>query len=155
MTSFVYIELDTKPPEIQIFAPSYTTTKIANTIRIEANEPLSDYQEIYAIDSNGIRHDYNFNKAEANLLIGEVSFFDFPLGVATIYAKLQDEVDNISDLVSTTIMIRENLTLLNLTINDSCNEAIVNDKQIDININNSIRNIGINDGQKEVSLNVK
>lgn len=152
MTSFVYIELDTKPPEIQIFSPSYTTTKITNTIRIEANEPLSDYQEIYAIDSNGVRHEYTFNKEEANLLIGEVGFFNFPLGVATIYVRLKDEVENISDSASATIMIRENLTLLNLNIHDNDREVSINNVGYANYVKDHLKKVFVNNYSKSVSI---
>lgn len=153
MTSFVYIELDTNPPEIQIFAPSYTTTEIVNTIRIETDEPLSDYQEIYAIDSKGIRHDYTFNKEEANLLIGEVSFFDFPLGVVTMYAIFKDEVDNVSDLTSVSIMIRENLTLLNLKMSDSKRNMNIKEYNYINHISDYAKNIDMKDWSNNVDIN--
>lgn len=150
MSSFVYIELDTSPPEIRIYAHSYTTKDLINTIRIESNEATSDARETYVIDSNGVKHDFTFKKEEANLLIGEISFFNFPLGKATIYAKLEDTVGNMSDLVSKAIEIKESLTLLKLTIKDSVRGISTNNLEQNFLINNSGRNIDISDGQKEV-----
>ena len=164
MASFVYIELDTRPPTVEIFAPSYTTTEIVNTIQIKADETVSNFQDIFAIDENNTRYDYTFVKTDDNLFFGEINFFNFPLGIVTIYATLKDEVDNISNTASTTILIRENLTLLKLTISDSIRkvsidnrvqELHINDSSINIDINNSCRNIEVSDIQREVFTDVR
>lgn len=169
MSSFVYITLDTRPPEIEIFAPSYTTTDMVTIIRIETNEKVSDFQEIYVVDSNGVRHDYTFNKVEDNLIIGEVSFFNFPFGITTVYVSLMDKVGNKSSLVNKSIVIRENSTLLNLKINDRIRDSYIKvsdclnsikeySKEVDVSdhdvntvIDDNKRNIEIVESIREVS----
>ena len=154
MSSFLYIELDTTPPEIEIIAPSYTTTDLLNTIKIEADENISDYQEIYVIDSNGDRHDYTFKKEKANLLIGQISFFNFPFGLSTIYVRLKDNVDNTSELISKSIIIRETLTLLTLDIKDSAKSMTINEEDINpIRIDDSSQNSSTNNHSRKSTIN--
>ena len=150
MSSFVYIELDTTPPEVQVYSPSYTTKDLINTIIIESNEPTSDARETYVVDSNGVRHEFTFKKEEANLLIGEISFFGFPMGTVTIYVRLEDEVGNMSELVSRSIEIKETLSLLKLTIKDNSRELSIHNFERESLINNSCMNIDIFNGQREV-----
>ncbi len=46
MPSYIEIEIDRKPPIVNIHAPKYTTSKTVNKIIIECNEPLSSFQDI-------------------------------------------------------------------------------------------------------------
>lgn len=142
MSSFVYIELDTKSPNLEIYAPSYTTTDLDNTIILESDESLSGFQEIYLIDSEGVRHDYTFNN-DGNMLIGKVNFTNFPLGIATIYARVKDEVDNVSELISKLIDIKESLSLLRLDIQHRIMSIDTNNKSAIIGIEDRVANIEI------------
>lgn len=126
MPSFVQITLDTKAPEIEIYIPSYTTNDLENEITIQSNETLGDYQEVYVIDSNGDRYDYTFSKYE-DKLVGLVKFSNLPLGMATIYARVDDEVDNLSDIIYKSFTIKEALTLLKLDIRDRAKEFLIRD----------------------------
>lgn len=119
MASYIKLELDTMPPKINIYLPPYTTNQSINEIIIESDESLSNYQDIYVIDSNGNRHDYNFEKTNDNQFEGIVKFSDLPIGIAVIYARMKDEVDNFSDIVSKSFVIKESLTLLYLDISNS------------------------------------
>jgi len=114
-----------------MYAPKYTTREVENIITIESNEVLAQYQDVYVIDKNGDRHDYTFDRETDTELTGVIKFSNFPFGIATIYARLKDEVDNFSNVISASIEIKESLTLLNLeirnfnanvNINDSCRE---------------------------------
>jgi hypothetical protein len=116
--SYVVLTIDTTKPELEIFAPRYTTHDVTNTITIEANEPIADYQDIYVVDSQNVRHDYTFFKESDNQYVGKVRFNDFPLGVATIYARLKDEVNNFSDTVVKNLEIKESLNKGNISISD-------------------------------------
>lgn len=104
MSSFFYLELDTSSPNIEIYAPSYTTQDSKTMITIESNEPLSDFQEIYIIDSLGDRHDLTFLH-DGNKFTGDMYLTNYPLGISTIYARLQDDVGNMSDVVSKPINV--------------------------------------------------
>lgn len=117
-SSCVFIELDTTSPQIAIYAPRYTTQDIVNEIVIEANEALADYQDVYAVDSGGVRHEYTFEQAQPQQFVGLIRFNDFPLGIATIYARLKDDVDNYSETVSATLLVKESTPSLNLEISD-------------------------------------
>lgn len=132
MSSIVYIELDTKSPNLEIYAPSYTTTDLDNTIILESDESLSDFQEIYLIDSEGARYDYTFNKEKDNMLVGKINFTTFPIGVATLYARVKDDVENVSELISKSIDIKEFLSLLILEIKHKSMSLDINEKTANI-----------------------
>lgn len=109
MSSYVFINYDTTSPHIEIHAPNYTTREMLNTITIESNEDLSDYQEVYLIDSSGDRHDLTFNKDSEKIFIGNVKFTNISLGIANLYARMKDDVDNLSNLANVSIEIKESL----------------------------------------------
>lgn len=142
--SYLLLELDTTPPEIEIIAPRYTTHDITNEITITANEPLSSFQEIYTIDSQGNRFNHTF-KHNGNEFIGSIRFNELSFGVATIYAQLKDEVGNPSALVSKPIEIKESLSRLNLSISDSCRNITTSEKVRNIKSTENVRGVQIND----------
>ena len=147
MSSYVYIELDTKSPTIKIHAPSYTTTDLINNIILESDESLSDFQDIYVIDEYGVRHDYTFVKNGDNEFVGSVKFTGFPLGVATIYATLSDIVDNMSLVYSKNIEIVNSVTNITMSISDRCME--IKDEKISsrrIKDNSKVANVEIKGG---------
>lgn len=118
--SWVILELDTLEPRIEVFAPNYTTVETLTLITIEANEDLSTYQEFYAIDQNGVRHDYTFFQEDKNTFIGRVRFNDnVPLGHIVFYARVMDEVGNISALYQKTIDVRANVPMIQLEIGEA------------------------------------
>lgn len=133
MSSFVYIELDTQAPKVDIYSPSYTIPELTNTITIESDEYIYT-QNIYIIDSNGVKRNYTFKQEEANILVGEVSFFGYPFGIATIYASLSDDVENISNVVMKDIAIKESHIKLKLDIGDGTRELNINSKCQDTDI---------------------
>lgn len=145
MSSYLIIDFDTTSPQIEILAPRYTTKDIVNEIVIEANETLSNFQEVYVTDSNGIQHDYTFLQQQDDQFVGQIRFNDFPFGIATIHARVKDEVDNYSDLVYKTIEIKESFTSLNLKINDKY--RLIESKSFDRQKSEKkrIRDIKIND----------
>jgi hypothetical protein len=129
--SYVVLTIDTTNPTIEIYAPSYTTHDITNVIRIESNEPISNYQEFYVIDSNNVRYDYTFIQEDENTWIGRVRFNDLPYGVHTLYARVKDEVDNYSNLAVKPFELRESLLKGNITISHKVyNSVNVSDKEI-------------------------
>lgn len=142
--SYITIQLDTTPPEIEIISPRYTTHDITNEIIITANEPLSSFQKIYTIDSQGNRFNHTF-KHNGNEFIGSIRFNEFSYGIATIYAQLKDEVDNPSALVSKPIEIKESLSHLNLSISDSARHVSTTEQTRNIKTTESIRDVQIND----------
>lgn len=87
-----------------------------NVITVEANEALSTYQEFYVIDSKGNRHDYTFHQESPNLYIGRIRFNTTPFGILSLYARVRDEVDNISDVAVTAIELKEDFQLLKMEV---------------------------------------
>lgn len=134
---------------VGIYAPSYTTKELLNKIIIESNEPISN-QEIYITDSNGIRHNYTFDREDENTLVGLVKFINYPLGIVTISARVKDEVDNISNLVSKSIVIKESLTLLKLEIKDTARHNEILDISRKSDIGSLSRMIEVNEESREV-----
>lgn len=106
MNSCFHLILDTTPPQLEIYAPSYTTKNARTPIIIKANETLSSYQEIYIIDSYNNRHDLTFAH-DGDSFVGELYFKSYPIGISTLYVRVKDEVDNLSKLYSHSISIME------------------------------------------------
>lgn len=160
MSSYIILELDTTPPEIEIYAPSYTTTELFNEITIVSNENLSDYQEVYVIDSNGIRHNYTFHKEKDNEYVGIIKFTLFPVGMAKLCARLMDDVGNLSNIAEKPIEIKESLTILTLDINDrhtglSVNESMANMVTKDNQSNTNIKERSMNIDSNEKSIKIE
>lgn len=113
MGSYFYLTLDTTPPNVTIAAPNNVMPGIVSEIYINASEPIAEYQDIYIIDSIGTRYDLTFQyQPESNRYYGELNVHGYAIGFATIYARLKDNVDNLSSLVSKVIDIRSG-TILN------------------------------------------
>jgi hypothetical protein len=105
MSSYFTLTLDTTNPIIQIYAPSYTSRESNNIITIVGNETLSSFQNIYIVDSKGDRHDVTFSFNGTNTFTGNIVLSGFPVGVSTIFAQLQDEVGNFSNIATAHISV--------------------------------------------------
>ncbi|UGO50787.1 hypothetical protein PQE68_gp196 [Bacillus phage vB_BanS_Sophrita] len=116
--NYIIVEFDTTAPVVEIYAPAYTTREATVEVTIEADEDIGTLNEIYVIDENGVRRDYTFSKY-GNQFIGHLDFNGFPLGLARLYVRVSDTVDNVSELYEKAITIRESLTILNPVISDS------------------------------------
>lgn len=128
MTSYILINYDTTKPEIQLYAPTHTTGEIDNVVTIEANEDLSLYQEFYVIDMNGNRHDYTFHMEDKRTFVGKLRLNNMPIGIVTIYARVKDEVGNISNLIYKTVEIKEYSVDNEMTLKDSQREVTLFEK---------------------------
>ncbi len=107
MSSYYILTLDTTPPDVTIDAPATVIPGMRSGIYINGSEPIAEYQEIYIVDSNGTRHDLTFlYQPENNRFYGALNFLGYPFGLATIYARLKDNVHNLSSLASAVIDIR-------------------------------------------------
>lgn len=110
--NYFLLELDTTSPMLEIISPVYTQQDIVTDIYIYSSEKLMVYQDIYIIDSKGIRYDVTMSYFET-YYYGRIQMSGYSSGIATIYCRLKDEVGNLSELVSKTINILkgENLIL--------------------------------------------
>lgn len=90
--SFV-LELDTTGPAVDIYMPSYSTPESLDEIVVQATEPIAEWQEFYFVDAEGHRQDVIFSH-DGDRYVGNVRFNQFPLGIATFYAQVRDEVLN-------------------------------------------------------------
>lgn len=120
--NYIIIEFDTTRPDIAVYAPTYTNNETVNVITVESNERLSSFQEFYGIDSAGIRHDYTFEYAGTRY-VGRLRFNDVPLGHVTLYARIEDEVGNRSDVASKTLNVVQYVPMLNAETNISSRTA--------------------------------
>lgn len=116
IASYVHIEFDRTRPIVEIFAPRFTTTEIVNVITVEANEPLSTFQEVYVVDSKGEHHYYVFHQESPSTYVGRIRFNTMPLGIVNIYARFRDEVDNVSNWMVASIEIREHIHFLQMNM---------------------------------------
>jgi hypothetical protein len=138
--NYVVLEIDTKKPELEIYAPSYTTREVIDEVTIVADETLDAQYEIYTIDINGDRRDYTFDH-QGNQLVGLMAFNDYPLGTLTLYVQVRDEVHNLSNIYSKPIVVKESLSLLQLDIKDT--ERI-------LKTSDTVRRMNINDKDRSV-----
>lgn len=120
MSSYFTLTLDTTPPNIEIYAPTYSNRQSNNTITVVSNEKLSDFQDIYIIDHDGVRHDVIFSFDGDKTFTGNVVFSNYPIGMLTIYAQLKDTVNNMSNLASfnLTIITTDDSLMLDLTMSE-------------------------------------
>jgi hypothetical protein len=132
LSSYIYLTLDTTPPDIEIITPNYTTTSANTEIRVVSNEPLEHWQDIYIIDSLNKRHDVTF-RHEGDELVGNIYFQGYPLGMVTVYARVMDDVHNKSALVSKSMLIisEERLTI-SLSDSERNNVVIKNENAKDV-----------------------
>lgn len=139
--NYIILNLDTTPPNLEIHAPNYTTRTSNTIISIESNEELSTYQEIYILDSEGVNHELTFSMVD-NELLGNVYLHGFPTGIATLYVRLKDRVDNVSQLYSHSFYIMESEILTSELLIEYMNHTITtqsmfNDSIIDLMNNES------------------
>lgn len=141
--NYILLELDTTPPQLEIYAPKYTTKETENHITIESNERLSTYQEIYIIDSNGNKFNLHFDLKE-NILFGKVKFNHLSLGIATLFVRVKDEVDNLSDLYQHKIEIKDNISRLRMEISQDSRPLFISKSLMELKLNTAIRDIKLN-----------
>lgn len=104
MSSYFNLELDTTGPIISINSPLYAVPTDLVTITITSNEIMAPWQEIYTIDSTGMRRDLVLFFSD-NEFTGEFSVAEYGIGVATIYAKVLDDVGNVSPIASKLLVV--------------------------------------------------
>lgn len=102
--SYFILELDTTGPIIEIYAPSYATPYDNVEVFIESSEQLMEYQDIYLVDGAGTKHKLTFQH-QGNRMYGLVSFQYMKVGIATLYARLKDEVGNDSNTATGSIHV--------------------------------------------------
>lgn len=155
MSSFFTLDLDTTGPIIQINAPSYSSRESNNIITVTGNEILSNFQDIYIVDSSGNTHNVTFSFDGSETFSGNVVFNGYPIGVATIYAQLKDDVGNLSNLASSHISIIASsyYSLFKLTMSEQSvtpQLTISNRTKAITNISSS-KNISIQKRQETIS----
>lgn len=151
MASSFLLELDTTPPVVSIVAPNYTIPNIETKIVINSNEILATYQDFYVLDSNGIRHNVIFEYKKDSFL-GVIDFWNFPIGIATIYARVRDEVYNLSEVDIATINVKEAAQIF-ITISSNTRKIEATESQMALMITEKQRKIEIEDISREVILN--
>ena len=158
MSSYFTLEFDTTSPQLTIIMPTRTIPQNVVEIEIKSNESLATYQDIYFVDAVGIRHDYIFNKLDDYTYYGLVDFQTYPLGIATLYVRLKDEVFNESELYSRNInvgYIVEQIECFISTIERNSNVSMI-ERESNINIferNKSIQTIERNKNIKIIERN--
>lgn len=133
--SYILLTLDLKAPEFEIAAPNYTTRNTRTFINIISEERLSD-AEIYVVDSKGNRTDLTFMLSYTGKeYLGEIIFNGFPIGPTTVYARVTDIVDNVSDWKSFSINLLESNALMlstEIRVGKAVSEQIVSKTNVSI-----------------------
>lgn len=125
MAGFFTLTLDTTGPIVSGYAPQYSDRNHNNEIRFISNETLMEYQDIYIIDSQNIRHNQIFSFNGTDEYTGNVTFTDYPMGVATIYGQFKDDVGNLSNIGICQISVVSSYDALVLKITMTEIESIV------------------------------
>lgn len=141
--SFFILNLDTTAPELEIYAPVYTSNNNTVEINIESNEELDDWQEVYTVDEMGVRRDYTFY-IEGNTMIGVINPYNYPVGLFFLYIKVRDSVHNETRLYEEVITIRDTNAVINLEVRDF--------KLYDLDINNRSKKIEVNSSTKDIDV---
>jgi len=144
MRSFLTIELDTTPPTIDIQASSHAFQGELVEVIITSDKLLDDWHEVYIIDSNGNKHDYNFNIYE-DKAYGLINCSKLPFGLSTLSMVFRDDVWNRSKIYSKNITVKSSNQLMYLEIGDSVRSNDINDGVKNINANEHIRGIDVSD----------
>lgn len=107
MASYFDLMLDTTGPIIAVALNSYTVQGVECDITILSNERLSaEMQNVYIADAAGKKHNLILTiSADGMSYTGTTNFNECAAGIATVYAQLQDDVGNLSNLASATINI--------------------------------------------------
>jgi len=150
MANFFKVELDTTPPSVSITAPSYTIPHIDTEIIISSDEPLDNYQEFFIVDSAGNRHDVIFDY-RGDSFRGVIDFWDYALGIATVYARVRDEVHNLSEIVMATIDIKKAAQVF-ITIEDTFKDIQITENIMPLAISQNQREVQISETTREVML---
>lgn len=131
--SYFILELDTTSPEVEIYAPDYTTRETENIVTIKANEALSSQYEARVIDSDSNIHELNFLMQDESTLFGRFTLPNASLGEATLYVIVSDEVGNVTESVFV-FEIKESVTILKqeLTILSRTQELEIQTMKIDL-----------------------
>lgn len=146
MSNFFMLELDTTGPQIDIYMPTYTLSYIETEIRIQSNENLALYQDIYIIDSKNERRKYIFEHC-GDYLLGKITFNEYPSGIVTIYARLKDDVYNFSNTAYKSFLI-QNFPEFKLEISDCIFENIIDSHIKHVSIKDNIRKTWTHDKSK-------
>lgn len=154
MSGYFTIELDTTAPTIEIFAPSYSDRKSNNTIRVVSNEKLSEFQDIYIVDSQGVKHYVIFSFDGDKEFVGNVVFDEYPIGISTIYAQLKDTVNNISNLAVAyiSVIFTANSLMLRLSMSDYTISPSINYESMNFIFSDKIKKINISEDKNTLTM---
>lgn len=157
MAGYFTLGFDTTGPHIEIYAPKYTDRVSNNYIRIVSDEKLSSFQNIYVIDSKGVKHDVIFSFDGNNTLLGNIVFNDYPIGVTTIFAQLKDDVDNMSNLATAHISVITSTynAMLRLTMSEEERKNPLNIKELKPIVNEKELIKSIYDKNRNISFHIK
>lgn len=156
------LTLDTTGPHIEVTGPAYSTSQSMVEILITSNEELGVYQDFYLLDSKGNRHDVIFNH-QGDHFIGQLSFNDYPLGMATLFATVEDTVLNRSNQATHTIKITEQANV-KVSVSSQSRPVIVKDSvgKVKVSTNKNyvaagsiVRNVKAADKKRRIGVNDK
>lgn len=107
MASYFNLTLDTIGPQITLAVNTFTVQGIETDITILSNEPLSNaWQSVYIVDSQGKKYNMILSiSADGTSYSGMTNFYECAAGIATVYAQLQDEVGNLSNIAAASINV--------------------------------------------------
>lgn len=127
---YFFLTLDTAPPQVNIYAPTYTNRLTTDEIRIESSEPLGEFQNFYIIDCEGNKHNLIFTQESDTVYTGQLTFSGYPYGIATIFAQVKDTVDNPSRLATASINVIPvfNSYSLNMNLTEAVTGVVMSEK---------------------------
>lgn len=148
---YFFLTLDTTPPQINIYAPTYTNRLTTDEIRVEASEPLEEFQNFYIIDCEGKKHNLIFTQESDTVYTGQLTFSGYPYGIATIFAQVKDTVDNPSRLATANINVIPvfNSYSLNMNLTEAVMGVNFSEESKVLNLSEQVR--GVNASEKDMT----
>lgn len=152
--NYFILELDLEGPNVNCYAPIYSDRQSNNEIVFTSSEALSDFQEVYIMDSQGGRHDLIFSLTGENEYIGNVVFNEYPMGIATVYGQFKDDVGNPSNLASRSINIvsSHDSLMLKLTVSEKEASVSINSKEASVSINSKEASVTLFEDESKTTL---
>ena len=153
MSNYFYLTLDTKPPELEVASNDFAIPNEELEIKIKSNKDLHpEYQDIYIVDNEDNKYylvfDYHTDKYIGDFYTGNLEIFE-PF---IIYARLRDDVFNLSDFVTKTINTLQSRKL-NISIKDKTRITNIKDMDRDILVIDFVQNLYLQEKDRTVLIN--
>jgi hypothetical protein len=155
------LDLDTTNPSIILATPNYGVKNKPMYIRVESDKPLDSFQFMYMIDANRNTHPITLSH-EGTYYAGLIDLTNLPKGVTRVYARVRDELHNVSDEIYQAFYLAEKTSVnvkLNLSVRDIHIHGTLQTVETDVtfrsvHIDSNTRNIRVESTSREIEQSI-